>query len=253
MTPHPFLTRGRADLLAHRGASADRPPGNSLAAFRRALDVGGDHIETDVQLSADGEVVIFHDPTFDEATTGTGRIADHPWSRLAELRYRVDGRTTDDGLVRLDDALTAFPDACFNIDVKRDAAVEPTVDILRAADARERVCIAAFGWRRLRRLRRALGDEWCSACSQPEIAVTRLLSWLRLPTPRWGDAIQVPERKGRIRIVDERFVRTCHRARMQVHVWTVDDLDTARRLRALEIDAVITDDPAGLVAWRRVP
>lgn len=83
--------------------------------------------------------------------------------------------------------------------------------------------------------------------------MTRLLGWLRLPTPRWGDAIQVPERKGRIRIVDERFVRTCHRAGMQVHVWTVDDLDTARRLRDLEIDAVITDDPARLETWRRAP
>lgn len=253
MTLHPFLTRGRPDLLAHRGASADRPPGNSLAAFQRALDVGCDHIETDVQLSADGEVVVFHDPTLDDATTGTGRVGDHPWSRLAELRYRVGGRTTDDGLVRLDDVLAAFPDASFNIDVKRDAAVEPVVRILRAADAAERVCVAAFGWRRLRRLRRALGDGWCSACSRPEIAVTRLLSWLRLPTPRWGDVIQVPERKRRVRIVDERFVDTCHRAGMQVHVWTVDRLDTARRLRGLGIDAVITDDPAELAAWRREP
>ena len=253
MTSHPFLTRGRPDLLGHRGASADRPPGNSLAAFQRALDVGCDHIETDVQLSADGVVVIFHDPTLDEATTGTGRIADHAWSQLAELRYRAGGRTTDDGLVRLDDALATFPDAYFNIDVKKDEAIEPVVDILRAAGARERVCIAAFGWRRLRRLRRALGSGWCSACSRPEIAATRVLSWIGFPTPRWGDAIQVPERRGRIRVVDDRFVRACHRAGMQVHVWTVDDLDAAHRLRAVGIDAVITDDPAGLDDWRREP
>ena len=247
---HPFLGRGRTDLLAHRGASADRPPGNSRPAFQRALDVGCDHIETDVQLSADGEVVIFHDPTLDEVTTGTGRISDHPWSLLAGLRYRVDGRTTDDGLLRLDDALAEFPDACFNIDVKTDDAIRPVVRLLRAADARERVCVAAFGWRRLRRLRRSLGDGWCSACSRPEIAATRLLSWLRLPTPRWGDAIQVPERKGRVRVVDERFVETCHRAGMQVHVWTVDDLDTGRRLLGFGVDAIITDDPAGLTGWR---
>ena len=248
---HPFLTEGRSDLLAHRGASAERPPGNSLAAFQRAVDVGCDHIETDVQLSADGEVVIFHDETLDEATTGTGRIADHPWSRLSELRYRVNGSTTDDGLVRLEDALANFPAAYFNIDVKKEGAIEPAVGVLRAAGARERVCIAAFGWRRLRRLRRALGEGWCSACSQPEIAVTRLLSWLRLPTPRWGNVIQVPERRGPIRIVDERFVTTCHRAGMQVHVWTVDDLGTARRLRSTGVDGIITDDPAGLATWQR--
>jgi glycerophosphoryl diester phosphodiesterase len=250
MEVHPYLRCGRADLLAHRGASAERPPGNSSAAFRRAREVGCDHIETDVQLSADGQVVVFHDERLDDATTGTGRIADHPWTQLAELRYRVDETVTDDGLVLLADALAEHPDAFFNIDVKDDAAVDPVVEILHSVGARERVCVAAFGWRRLRRLRRALGAGWCSACSRPEIAVTRLLSWLRLPTPRWGDVIQVPERRGRLRIVDARFVATCHRARMLVHVWTVNHIDTARRLGSLGVDAVVTDDPETLAGWR---
>lgn len=249
MSDHPFLAG--TDLLAHRGASAERPPGNTLAAFERSLELGCDHLETDVQLSADGEVVIFHDERLDEVTTGTGRIADHPWSHLSQLRYRADGRTTDDGLVRLADALADFPDAAFNIDVKRDDAIGPTVDVLREAGAQDRVCVAAFGWRRLRRLRRSLGDGWCSACSQPEIAITRLLAWLRLPTPRWGDVVQLPERRGRLRVVDDRFVRSCHRAGMQVHVWTVNRLETAHRLRDVGVDAVITDDPAALADWRR--
>lgn len=222
-----------------------------MAAFERALDVGCDRIETDVQLSADGEVVVFHDETLDAATTGVGRIVDHPWSYLSQLRYRADGHVTGYRLVRLADALSAFPTAGFNIDVKQDAAVGPTVEILRAADARDRVCIAAFGWRRLRRLRRTLGDGWCSAASQPEIAITRLLAWLRLPTPRWGDVIQLPERRGRLRVVDDRFVTTCHRAGMHVHVWTVNEPSTAARLRELGVDAVITDDPALLAGWRR--
>lgn len=246
MTLHPYL-RGVA-LLAHRGASAERPPGNHMTAFERSIEIGCRHIETDVQLSADGQVVVFHDETLDGSTTGSGRVADHTWAELEQLRYCVEGRPIDEGLVRLADGLTALPDACFNIDVKHDEAVEPTVDLLRATCAGDRVCVAAFGWRRIRRLRRSLGAGWCSACSQPEIALSRVLAWLRLPSPRWADVVQLPERRGRLRVVDERFVQTCHRSGMQVHVWTVDEPATARRLRRIGVDAMITDDPARLLA-----
>lgn len=250
MSPHPFLTAGRPDVLGHRGASATQPPGNHVAAFRAALDAGCDHIETDVQASRDGEVVIFHDPHLDDVTTGTGEIADHDWSELASLRYVADGQPTEHGLVRLDDALDRFPDAFFNIDVKRDAAVEPTVEILRRVGAQERVCVAAFGWRRLRRLRRRLGAGWCTACSKPEIVILRALSWLRLPLPRLGDVVQAPERHSGVTVVDRRFVEACHRRDVRVHVWTVNDREQAARLAGLGLDAIISDRPGELLDWR---
>ena len=240
---HPYLTVGRTDVLAHRGASADRPPGNTMPAFVRALELGVDHIETDVQASADGRVVVFHDDRLDGTTTGSGRIADHPWSHLQSLRYRVDGAPTDDGLILLEDALARFADAAFNIDVKTDATVEPVVDVLRRHDARARVCVAAFGWRRLRRLRRLLGDGWCTAYSRPEIAATRALSWLRLPVIRFGDAVQVPRAQHDVTVVDRRFVDACHRRHVAVYVWTVNDPAEVARLHRIGVDAVITDDP----------
>jgi len=245
MTPrHPYVTVGRTDVLAHRGASAERPPGNTIPAFTRALELGADHIETDVQASADGRVVVFHDDRLDGTTTGSGRIDEHPWSHLRSLRYRVDGVAIDDGLVLLDDVLSRFADAAFNIDVKTDATVAPVVDVLRRHDARARVCVAAFGWRRLRRLRRLLGDGWCTAFSRPEIAATRALSWLRLPVIRFGDAVQVPRARRDVTVVDRRFVDACHRRDVVVHVWTVNTPAEVTRLRALGVDAVITDDPA---------
>lgn len=250
VTVHRFLTSGRPDVMGHRGASEAAPPGNHLAAFRAAVDAGCDHLETDVQLSSDGEVVIFHDPRLDDVTTGSGEIADHTWAELAELRYVVDGRTTEHGLVRLADALDQLPDAYFNIDVKRDAAVEPTVEILRSRGARDRVCVAAFGWRRLRRLRRLLGAGWCTACSRPEIVVLRALSRLRAPLPRFGDAVQVPEQQRGITVVDRRFVEACHARDVQVHVWTVNEREQAERLAALGVDAIISDRPGDLFDWR---
>ena len=69
-------------VIAHRGDSAHRPE-NTLASFASALEVGVDIVELDVQLTADGHVVVIHDPTVDRTTNGSGRVADIP---LAELR-----------------------------------------------------------------------------------------------------------------------------------------------------------------------
>src|SRR5512136_1224893 len=68
--------------IGHRGASAAAPQ-NTLAAFRKAMELGADGVELDVQLSADGAVVVIHDFTVDKATDGTGRVAA---KTLAELK-----------------------------------------------------------------------------------------------------------------------------------------------------------------------
>jgi glycerophosphoryl diester phosphodiesterase len=214
-----------------------------MRAFAAAIEAGVDHIETDVQVASDGEVVIFHDETLDQATTGRGRVADHPWSRLQQLRYRDGGEVTPDGLVRLADALDRWPHVAFNIDVKVDEAVDPVVSILRARNAESRVCLAAFGFRRLSRLRAELGSGWCFAFSQPEIFLARIFAWLGLPIPRRGDVVQVPERHRGVTVVDRRFVEACHRRGIACHVWTVNDADTMSRLWELGVDAVITDQP----------
>lgn len=240
---HPFLVEGRADVLAHRGASALHPPGNTERAFAAALEMGFDHLETDVQVTSDGVVVVFHDERLDDATTATGAVADHTWAELRTVRTTVDGQATEDGLVRLDELLDRFPTAFFNIDIKTDATIEPATRTLVRADARRRVCVAAFGWRRLRAVRRVLRPGWCSAMAKPEIAITRIAAWLRLPVPRLADVVQLPTTYRGRTIVDRRFVDACHRSGVAVHVWTVNDADEADRLRALGVDAVISDRP----------
>ncbi len=61
-------------IFAHRGASTYAPE-NTLASFQLALSQGADAVELDAQLSADGQVVVIHDPTVDRTTNGHGRVA----------------------------------------------------------------------------------------------------------------------------------------------------------------------------------
>ncbi len=70
--------------IAHRGA-ADRHPENTLIAFEKALALGADALECDVHLSADGQVVVIHDPTVDRTTDGTGEVATMALEELRQL------------------------------------------------------------------------------------------------------------------------------------------------------------------------
>src|SRR5262249_8823673 len=69
-------------VIAHRGDSAHRPE-NTLAAFASALEVGAELVELDVQLTADGHVVVIHDATLDRTTSGRGPVVERT---LAEVR-----------------------------------------------------------------------------------------------------------------------------------------------------------------------
>jgi glycerophosphoryl diester phosphodiesterase len=68
-------------VIAHRGASAYAPE-NTLAAFRRAVELGADEVEVDVQLSADDQIVLFHDRRLEKKTNLSGLVRDHPIGTL---------------------------------------------------------------------------------------------------------------------------------------------------------------------------
>jgi glycerophosphoryl diester phosphodiesterase len=70
--------------IAHRGASA-AAPANTMAAFEKALALGADGIELDVQLSADGVPVVIHDFTVDDTTDGSGKVARMTLAQLEQL------------------------------------------------------------------------------------------------------------------------------------------------------------------------
>lgn len=70
---------GRTLILGHRGASAHLPE-NTLASYEAAIKEGADGIESDIHKSKDNRLLMFHDPTLDRTTNGTGRIRDQDWA-----------------------------------------------------------------------------------------------------------------------------------------------------------------------------
>ena len=71
-------------VAAHRGWYAKYPE-NTVPAFRAAVELGVDQVETDVRVTADGELVLIHDATLDRTTNGTGKVIDMTFEELRAL------------------------------------------------------------------------------------------------------------------------------------------------------------------------
>jgi glycerophosphoryl diester phosphodiesterase len=234
--------------FAHRGGAADGDE-NTAAAFDRAVRMGYRYLETDVHATADGVPVVFHDATLDRLLGRPGRIADLRHADLAAL-----GAGGQRAVPALAEVLAGWPGVRFNIDVKADRAVAPTVEAVRRAGALQRVLLTSFSDARIARIRAALGPG--VATGSGSRAVARLWAVSRLGAaarPGWtaarparAAAVQVPVRAGRLRVVDRRFVHHAHRLGLQVHVWTIDEPAEMHELLDLGVDGIMTDHIAVL-------
>ena len=231
-TPLAFAHRGGALLPANDGIE------NTQAAFQNAVDLGYRYLETDVHTSLDGVVYAFHDVMLTRMTGTVSAFRDLDSSDIDAIL--VGGR---EPIPRLADLLEAFPDARFNIDLKADDAVDPTLSVLRDANALDRVCLTSFSADRLHRLRAAVPGV--PTCFSPgEIALLRLapIRWLQaLGQRRGGACVQVPVRSRQITVVTPEFVRRAHSLGLQVHVWTVDDAAEMRSLLDIGVDGLMSD------------
>ncbi|HTZ44367.1 MAG TPA: glycerophosphodiester phosphodiesterase family protein [Jatrophihabitans sp.] len=222
---------------AHRGYAPDGAE-NTLAAFQAAVELGFTHLETDARVTRDGVAVAFHDPMLDRITNSTGLLRQLDWHRVRQAR--VLGRHP---IPVLADVLGGFPDAAFNVDVKSDAAIGPTLDALRHTNSWHRVRLAAFSHRRLMALRRAAGPAVASSLSPVEVAALKL-GRLRPPdlgTERLPGAAQVPLGVAAVPLISARFVENAHRLGLQVHAWTINTRAEMGRLFDVGVDAIMSD------------
>jgi glycerophosphoryl diester phosphodiesterase len=227
--------------MAHRGGALYGPNvglENSLMAFANAVALGYRYLETDVHATRDGVVFAFHDRTLDRVTDGAGRIA--ALSSSDVRRARIAGREPIPTLAELFEEL---PGARFNVDVKEDSAVDAVVKLIERTKTHDRVCLAAFSTRRIRRLRRRLGPRVATSMGTTEVAALRSpLSALRWQAAEGGAVcVQVPQRAWRVHLTTQKFVAEAHRHGLQVHVWTVNDADVMAALVDIGVDGIITD------------
>lgn len=268
---NPWLDR-RVLNYAHRGGAREGPS-STLWAIQRALENGATAIELDVHATADGVVVVCHDPTVDRTTNGQGPIAAMTLAEVQALdnaywwvpgeeavtdrnpeEYPLRGHAADNPALRiptLDEVLTAFPGVLLNLDIKQTAPmVEPyeaaVAAVLLAHGRTDDVIVASFLDEATEAYRGIVPD----ACISFGVAGARDF-WLaiqegREPPATPHVALQVPPSAAGHELVTAEVVEAAHAAGTAVHVWTIDDPAEMRRLIDLGVDGVMTDCPSVL-------
>jgi len=228
-------------IWAHRGARREAPE-NTLPAFERAISQDADGVELDVQLTADGMMVVIHDEMVDRTTNGSGAVAGHT---LAELKL-LDASAGMPGfggtrIPTLADALDLLLPAglMVNIELKNASEEYPglerkVLEELASRDAADQVVLSTFNHYSLRTLQELgavselgmlfsdpLYDPWCYASTLKVKAIH----------PPTGC------------VLGPAYVRSAQEQGLAVRPWVANGEGQLRRLFAWGVDAVFTDVP----------
>ncbi len=281
--PSPWLDR-RVIAYAHQGGAWEGPS-STLHAIASAIGAGATGIELDVHATADGRLVVGHDPTVDRTTDRSGAIAELTYQELSTLdnaywwapgadvspglppdRYPYRGRAPKDrrfGVALLEEVLEEFPGVVLNLDIKQTAPVvapyeEALAMMLRRFGRVDDVIVASFLDSATDAFSTFAPQVPTSAGTLAVAAFTQAVRAGETPAPLRHVALQVPARYGDLTLVDARFVEVAHDEGLAVHVWTVEEESEMRELCGLGVDGIITDRPSALVgvleqldcAWR---
>jgi glycerophosphoryl diester phosphodiesterase len=264
-TPFAETIQRRPLVMAHRGG-AGLWPENTMHSFERAVDLGVDVLETEIQGTADNILVLMHDSTVDRTTNGSGPISSFTLEELKTLdagyNWSADGGQTfpfrGSGITvpTLEELCTALPTVRINIDIKQEkpSLVASLCKTIRTFDMVDKVMVASFSSKVLKAFRRGCPEVTTSA-GTGEVALFFLMNLVFLGGfYRSGfQAFQIPEHSSGLRVLTKRFVKTAHDLNLAVHVWTINETMDMQRLLELGVDGIITDYPDRLISLLREP
>lgn len=225
--------------LGHRGASAGAPE-NTLLAFRRAIELGADGIECDIQRSADGELVIIHDDGVERTTDGTGIVGNLPYAALAALDAGQGERipTLAETLRWATDTIAGGVAPFLNLELKGTGTGPDTLVALGRAGYPGPLALSSFDYPTLEETRQADGA---------------VELWL-LSGPYHDDLIAQARAIGATcldlnhRAITPAVAAQVAAAGLGLVAWTANDPADIRRLLALDppLRAIIGDHPERL-------
>lgn len=227
-------------VIGHRGAAGHEPE-NTLRSFRRALEMGVDAVECDVQICATGELVVIHDPHVDRTTDGKGRVGALSFSTL---------RTLDAGkgeqIPTLYEVMQIVHGKCaLIIELKGEGTAGPTAAILHTAIATgdwdpSTISVNSFDRTELKDFKRAAPDipaalttlhPLVSLSRALEIGIYGLHSWEKFTT--------------------RSYVARAHAAGLRVYAWTVNETERIAKMFDLGVDGIFSDFPDRVLDYKK--
>jgi glycerophosphoryl diester phosphodiesterase len=229
-------------VTAHR-AGSKLAPENSLLALERSIAAGADYVEIDVQLTADGKVVLLHDRDLRRVTGDPRVLMELSWADLADLRLLDADGPTDLHIPTLAEFFQATGDHLrVNVELKdfgpTPGLAKTVTDVIHQQDFTDRAVVTSFHLPLLLEIKAA----------SPGTPIGMILSAIQ------GDMTRLPVDFLSLnhRLVNGPLVRRAHSQQKQVHVWGANDREIALRMLDLGCDNLIVSNPLAtreLVDW----
>ncbi len=238
----------KVEIVGHRGASFDAPE-NTVAAIKLAWEQKADASEFDIYLTKDGKLVVIHDATT-KRTAGTDlKVAD---STLKELRELDAGKWkgakwAGEKLPTLDEMLATVPDGKrVFIEVKCGPEAVPEMDrVIKASKLKpEQTCVIAFNADVIAATKRACPDLqslWLVSLSgkKPKTAEELIAKAKEIK----ADGLDLSATPA---VLDAAFGKKVKDAGLKLYVWTVDDVELAKKMIAAGAESITTNKPGWL-------
>ena len=235
----------RPRIFAHRGLTfqgnktiADE---NTLEAFELALAAGADYLESDIQVTKDHVPVLFHDGDLTRLVGKKTKVSNLTLSQITQIELPHSGK-----IPTLEQALIAFPEAKFNLDLKTPLAESVGVQTILKLNAQNRVLVSSFSDASRKRALATSPTPLATSAGSTKVLLSYLLARAGLEKSLAKqlvgiDALQIPIKLYGIDFTHPKFLEQILPLGVEIHYWTINEPKTMVELYSLGAHGIVTD------------
>lgn len=222
---------------AHRGASAYAPE-NTMAAFKKAFQIGANGIELDLQKTKDGKIVIFHDNKIDKKSNGTGKISDYTYKELLEFDFGswFSNEFENEKIVLFEDFMKEVSDKnlILAIELKEEGIEKETLEIINEYYDKDNIFITSFIYNALSNVRKLDKNIKIGWLIKEEINQKNILEFIKIS----GNQICPPAN-----LVSDDGIKLARKNNLSVRLWGVSNEEIMNKVFNLDIDGMTVNFP----------
>lgn len=222
---------------AHRGASAYSPE-NTMISFRKALQLGANGIELDLQRTKDEKIVIFHDKNIDKKSNGKGKISDYTYKELLDFDFGswFDIKYKDERIVLFENFAKEFlsKNLTFAIELKQEGIEKDVLDIIKKYATYDDIYITSFNFNALNNVRAIDPNIKLSWLIEDRINIDNISKLLEI------NGIQICPNAEDVTIED---IKLANKSGVRVRLWGVSNEDIMRKAFNFNIDGMTVNFP----------